>query len=152
MSAKLRRQKGSRDGSELLSNGAAQRSKSDESFDQDGISYEKGDHILLRNPGAKTLPYIARIIAVHKHGTDVSIRVQWYYRRSDIAGKHRRSAPFKLAPHEILATCHEDFNSTESIVGKCHVTTVKIIPPSYQVLTFPKNTIMMMLRISLAES
>nr|CAB3455893.1 unnamed protein product [Digitaria exilis] len=79
-----------------------------------------GDCVLMRAFDASKPPYVARVEAIEaagSRGTNVRVRVRWYYRPEESIGGRR---PFH-GSKEVFLSDHYDVQSADTIEGKCNV-------------------------------
>uniref|UniRef100_A0A0E0Q507 BAH domain-containing protein n=2 Tax=Oryza TaxID=4527 RepID=A0A0E0Q507_ORYRU len=79
-----------------------------------------GDCVLMRASDTSKPPYVARVEAIEaagSRGTNVRVRVRWYYRPEESMGGRR---PFHGAK-EVFLSDHYDVQSADTIEGKCNV-------------------------------
>jgi hypothetical protein len=79
-----------------------------------------GDCVLMRAFDASKPPYVSRIEAIEaagSRGTNVRVRVRWYYRPEESIGGRR---PFH-GSKELFLSDHYDVQSADTIEGKCNV-------------------------------
>ncbi|CAN6203233.1 unnamed protein product [Urochloa humidicola] len=79
-----------------------------------------GDCVLMRAYDTSKPPYVARVEAIEaagSRGTNVRVRVRWYYRPEESIGGRR---PFH-GSKEVFLSDHYDVQSADTIEGKCNV-------------------------------
>ncbi|KAG1347472.1 Chromatin remodeling protein EBS [Cocos nucifera] len=82
-----------------------------------------GDCVLMRPPDSSKLPYVARVESIEAgaRGSNVKVRVRWYYRPEESIGGRRQFHGAK----EVFLSDHYDIQSADTIEGKCFVHSFK---------------------------
>lgn len=79
-----------------------------------------GDCVLMRSADTSKPPYVAKVESIEaagSRGTNVRVRVRWYYRPEESIGGRR---PFH-GSKEVFLSDHYDVQSADTIEGKCNV-------------------------------
>ncbi|XP_010437008.1 PREDICTED: chromatin remodeling protein SHL-like [Camelina sativa] len=82
---------------------------------------QEGDAVLMRSSEAGKASYVARVEAIETdaRGSNAKVRVRWYYRPEESIGGRRQFHGAK----EVFLSDHLDFQSADTIEGKCKVHT-----------------------------
>ncbi|KAK6159504.1 hypothetical protein DH2020_006818 [Rehmannia glutinosa] len=82
-----------------------------------------GDCVLMRPSDSSKASYVARVEAIESdsRGTNVRVHVRWYYRPEESIGGRRQFHGSK----EVFLSDHFDFQSADTIEGKCKVHSFK---------------------------
>ncbi|XP_058110627.1 chromatin remodeling protein EBS-like isoform X2 [Magnolia sinica] len=82
-----------------------------------------GDCVLMRASDPSKPPYVAKIEKIESNGrgSNVQVRVRWYYRPEESIGGRRQFHGAK----EVFLSDHYDTQSADTIEGKCIVHTFK---------------------------
>ncbi|KAJ3705555.1 hypothetical protein LUZ61_009260 [Rhynchospora tenuis] len=78
------------------------------------------DCVLMRSPDTSRPPYVARIESIEAggaRGSNVKVRVRWYYRPEESIGGRRQFHGAK----EVFLSDHYDVQSADTIEDKCFV-------------------------------
>ncbi|KAM0924612.1 hypothetical protein ACQ4PT_004586 [Festuca glaucescens] len=89
----------------------------------DGV-INPGDAVLMKAPDSSKRPYVARveeIEATGPRGSNVRVKVRWYYRPEESMGGRR---PFH-GSKEVFLSDHQDVQSADTIECKCNVYSFK---------------------------
>ncbi|XP_044331984.1 chromatin remodeling protein SHL isoform X2 [Aegilops tauschii subsp. strangulata] len=81
---------------------------------------QAGDCVLMRSADTSKPPYVAKVESIEaagSRGTNVRVRVRWYYRPEESIGGRR---PFH-GSKEVFLSDHYDVQSADTIEGKCNV-------------------------------
>lgn len=79
-----------------------------------------GDCVLMKSVDTSKPPYVAKVESIEaagSRGTNVRVRVRWYYRPEESIGGRR---PFH-GSKEVFLSDHYDVQSADTIEGKCNV-------------------------------
>ena len=85
--------------------------------------FAAGDCVLMRPPDSSKPPYVARVESIEAgaRGSNVKVRVRWYYRPEESIGGRRQFHGAK----EVFLSDHYDVQSADTIEGKCFVHSFK---------------------------
>ncbi|XP_023635144.1 chromatin remodeling protein SHL isoform X2 [Capsella rubella] len=80
---------------------------------------QEGDAVLMRSSEPGKPSYVARVEAIETdaRGSHAKVRVRWYYRPEESIGGRRQFHGAK----EVFLSDHFDFQSADTIEGKCKV-------------------------------